>query len=93
MLRCRLLGHRYRFRADGATMRWECERGCGEAGGSKRYASARDARRYASALDRDPRDGIGRRAPLGLLPLRMWRGARDRAERDGRAARDRAAGR
>ncbi|MEA2256154.1 MAG: hypothetical protein QOG35_2199, partial [Solirubrobacteraceae bacterium] len=28
MLRCRLLGHRYRFRSEGDTMRWRCERGC-----------------------------------------------------------------
>jgi hypothetical protein len=35
MLRCRLLGHRFRFSADGSTMRWDCERGCG-AGGEKR---------------------------------------------------------
>src|SRR5581483_2664232 len=39
---CRLLGHRYRFEADEATMRWTCERGCG-AGGSKEYASAEEA--------------------------------------------------
>ena len=37
-----LLGHRYRFAAEGATMRWGCERGCG-AGGEKLYESAGDA--------------------------------------------------
>jgi hypothetical protein len=73
MFACVLLGHRYRFRAEGATMRWECQRGCG-AGGSKRYASAADAQRYASAFDHEDRDALGRRAPLiGLLPLRVWR--------------------
>jgi hypothetical protein len=34
MVRCRVFGHRYRFSATGAVMRWECQRGCG-AGGSK----------------------------------------------------------
>jgi hypothetical protein len=72
MLSCRLLGHRYRFRAEGATMRWSCERGCG-AGGSKEYASPADATRYAAAFDREDRDELGRRAPLlGMFPLRMW---------------------
>jgi hypothetical protein len=46
MLRCRLLGHRFRFSADRATMRWRCERGCG-AGGEKRYPTAAEAERYA----------------------------------------------
>ena len=74
MLRCRVLGHRYRFRADGPTMRWACARGCGTAG-EKRYGSARDAARYARALDGEDRDDLGRRAPLiGLLPLRIARG-------------------
>ena len=67
-----MLGHRYRFRAEGATMRWTCERGCG-AGGSKEYASAEDAARYAAAFDREDRSELGRRAPLlGLFPLRLW---------------------
>jgi hypothetical protein len=70
---CRLLGHRYRFSSEGATMRWRCQRGCG-AEGSKSYASPADARRYARALDREDREDLGRRAPLiGLLPLRVWR--------------------
>lgn len=72
MLSCRLLGHRYRFRAEGATMRWACERGCG-AGGSKDYESAADAAGYAAAFDREDRSELGRRAPLlGMFPLRMW---------------------
>jgi hypothetical protein len=76
MLACRLAGHRYRFRSEGATMRWTCERGCG-AGGEKRYASAADARRYAAAFDREDREDLGRRAPLiGLLPLRVFRALR-----------------
>lgn len=83
MVSCRLLGHRYRFAAEGATMRWECERGCGT-GGEKTYESAADARRYAAALDRDDRDRIGRRAPLlGMLPLRVWRALLDRRARSG----------
>lgn len=73
MLRCRLLGHRFRFGAEGATMRWECARGCG-AGGAKEYGSAADASRYARAFDREDRDDLGRRAPiLGMFPLRLWR--------------------
>lgn len=82
-LRCRVFGHRYRFRARGSVMHWDCERGCGAAG-SKGYASPAAARHYARALDRDDTADLGRRAPLlGLFPLRMWRRARDRAERRG----------
>jgi hypothetical protein len=84
MTRCGLLGHRYRFFAEGEVMRWQCERGCG-AGGAKRYASAQDARRYARAFDREDRDDLGRRAPfLGMFPLRLVRMARDRERRRGR---------
>jgi hypothetical protein len=78
MLRCRLLGHRFRFSSEGATMRWRCERGCG-AGGEKRYASAADAARYARAFDREDSQDLGRRAPFfGLLPLRIARALRRR---------------
>jgi hypothetical protein len=71
MLHCRLLGHRVRFVAEGAQLRWYCERGCG-AEGTRDYANAEDARRYARALDRDPRADLGRRAPpFALLPLRL----------------------
>jgi hypothetical protein len=77
VLRCKLLGHRYRFSSDGSTMRWRCQRGCG-AGGSKTYATPALARRYAAALDREDRVDIGRRAPLGLLPLRIARAWRRR---------------
>ena len=72
MLRCRLLGHRYRFAGEAETMRWQCERGCG-AGGSKRYPTREDALRYAHAFDRQDRDTLGRRAPVGLTPVRLWR--------------------
>jgi hypothetical protein len=77
MLRCRLLGHEFRFASDGDTMRWECQRGCG-AGGAKRYPTAAQAHRYAAAFDRKDREGLGRRAPLGLLPLRVVRSLRKR---------------
>ena len=78
MFTCRVLGHRYRFRADGATMTWACAR-CGAAGGERAYASPEEARRYAEAFDREDRGDLGRRAPLvGLLPLRLWRAWRDR---------------
>lgn len=76
MLACRLLGHRYRFRTEGCTMCWKCQRGCG-AGGEKAYETVADASRYANAFDRDDCDDIGRRGPLiGLLPLRLWRALR-----------------
>jgi hypothetical protein len=78
MLRCRLLGHRFRFTSEGETMRWSCARGCG-AGGEKRYSSAQDAERYAQAFDREDREDLGRRAPLfGLFPLRLLRAWRRR---------------
>lgn len=77
-LRCRALGHRYRFRTDGATMRWSCSR-CGVVGGEKTYATGADAERYASAFDREDREDLGRRAPLiGLFPLRLARALRRR---------------
>ena len=72
MLAGRLLGHRPHFRADGTTMIWDCERGCG-AGGSKEYPSAEAARRYAQAFDREDSDALGKRPLLSLLPLRMAR--------------------
>jgi hypothetical protein len=72
VIRCRVFGHRFRFQAEGATMRWTCERGCG-AGGSKEYASATEASSFAAAFDREDRDELGRRAPvLGMFPLRLW---------------------
>jgi hypothetical protein len=77
-VRCRILGHRYRFVAENETMSWSCER-CGAFGGSKQYASADEAAQFALAFDREDRDDLGRRAPLiGLLPLRLWRAWRDR---------------
>jgi hypothetical protein len=67
-----VLGHRFRFSAEGSTLCWSCSRGCG-AGGTKRYASPQAAQRYARALDRDGVADLGRRAPLGLFPLRLAR--------------------
>jgi hypothetical protein len=82
MVRCRLLGHRFRFSAERETMRWECRR-CG-ADGSKLYPSAEQAQRYASAFDREDRSDLGRRAPLvGLLPLRIARAFRERRRASG----------
>lgn len=72
MLACRLLGHRYAFRADGRTMHWSCERGCGAAG-SKRYESPETAARFATAFDHRDSADTGRRAPLlGMFPLRVF---------------------
>jgi hypothetical protein len=67
-----VLGHRPRFSAEGRTLSWRCERGCG-ASGSKVYATEADARRYATALDRPDSDDVGRRPLLSLLPLRLTR--------------------
>ena len=73
MTKCGLLGHRFRFSADGSTMIWRCARGCG-AGGSRTYTDPADAARYAAAFDREDREDLGRRAPLfGMFPLRLWR--------------------
>ena len=73
MLRCRVLGHRYRFTSSGPVMTWRCERGC-DAGGKKSYATPADAARYAAVFDREDRDDIGKRAPLFAgLPLRILR--------------------
>jgi hypothetical protein len=70
---CTVFGHRYRFTADGPTMRWSCAR-CGSVGGEKTYASSDEAARYARAFDREDREDLGRRAPLiAGLPLRVWR--------------------
>jgi hypothetical protein len=81
MMRCRILGHRYRFATEGETMLWRCQRDCGAAG-SKRYPTAEDAGRYAAAFDREDNADLGRRAPLvGLLPLRVVRAVRALRER------------
>jgi len=74
-LACRVFGHRVRFRAEGETMVWSCDRDCGFEG-SRVYRTAADARRYAAAFDREDADDLGRRAPLSLLPLRLGRSVR-----------------
>lgn len=71
-LACSVLGHRPRFWNEGETMRWSCDRDCGFEG-SKDYPSAADAARYATVLDREDAEKLGRRAPLSLLPLRLVR--------------------
>lgn len=70
-LACRIVGHRWRFTADAATMRWDCAR-CGEPGGSKVYASPRHAAHYASAFEGERERGE-RRFLLGAAPLWLWR--------------------
>ena len=75
VLACRACGHRQRYRPDGATLRWACERGCG-ARGEKAYATAEGARRYARAFDRDDCDDFGRRPLLSLLLLKLLERAR-----------------
>ena len=81
MFACRVIGHRHRFRADGATMTWACER-CGGGGGSKTYGSREEAALYAGAFDREDREDMGRRAPLVAgFPLRIARALRKQRER------------
>jgi hypothetical protein len=75
-----VFGHRWRFSAESATMRWTCERGCG-AGGEKSYDSPERAARFAQAFDREDRDDVGRRPLLSLLPLGLARRGR-RASRE-----------
>jgi hypothetical protein len=77
MLACRLTGHRPRYRSDGVTMRWDCARDCG-ATGSKRYATADEARRYATALNREDREALGQRPLLSLLPMKLLARGRER---------------
>jgi hypothetical protein len=83
MRACAVFGHRFTFRADGDVMRWDCDRGC-SAGGSKHYASAAEAQRYAAGLNRRDNDKVGKRAPLfGLLPLRIFRRLADQKPKGG----------
>jgi hypothetical protein len=80
-MRCALLGHRFRFTSEGATLRWVCARGCGT-GGYKGYPTAADAARYAREFDREDRQELGRRAPLvGLFPLRLLHAVRKLSRR------------
>jgi hypothetical protein len=77
VLACRVFGHRWRFSAQRELMRWDCGRGCGAAG-SKRYATAEEAARYARAFDREDSSDLGRRPLLSLLPLALGRRGRRR---------------
>ena len=73
-LGCRVFGHSPVFSADGRTMRWSCERGCGQASGAKQYDTAQHAQHYAEAFNRRDSADVGKRAPLlGMFPLRLWR--------------------
>jgi hypothetical protein len=86
-LACRVFGHSPTFTTDGPTMRWECERGCGQGGGSKGYDTAEEAQRYAAAFNTRDSANLGERAPLiGLLPLRLWRLVKRRRSRQDRRA-------
>jgi hypothetical protein len=76
---CLTFGHDPEFRSEGTTMHWLCRRsGCSD-GGSKQYATAADAQKYAAAFNRRDNEDLGKRAPLlGLLPLRLWHWVRNR---------------
>ncbi|HET8755217.1 MAG TPA: hypothetical protein VFM58_04370 [Solirubrobacteraceae bacterium] len=70
MLGCRVLGHRWVFWRDGATVRWRCDRGCG-AGGARAYRTRRDAQRHLRHYARTPRPPVGLLAALaGTVPPR-----------------------
>ncbi len=56
-------------------MRWECARGCA-ASGAKEYATEAEARRYATAFDREDSRSLGRRPTLSTLPLLLSRSRR-----------------
>lgn len=73
-IRCRVLGHDFRFAADGRTMTWTCARGCAGVGGEKVYDSEADARRYARALDSEAARRTDHRPLLSTLPLKLARG-------------------
>jgi len=63
-LTCRIIGCRFRFAAEGRTLRWWCQRGC-PSGGEKTYAGADEALRMAAALDHEPRSPANLLAMLG----------------------------
>jgi hypothetical protein len=77
MLACRVMGHQVRFVTDGPTMRWSCERGCGE-GGEKTYATAAEAERYAAAFNVRDSDKAHNHPTLSTLPLWVVRKLRGR---------------
>lgn len=77
MLACRVKGHRIRFTTEGPTMRWTCERGCGE-GGEKTYDSAAEAARFAAAFDKRDSARVGDHPTLSTLPLWLVRKLRRR---------------
>ena len=64
MVACRLLGHRWTFSCDGATVRWRCDRGCGAAG-AREYPDRREAARHFRHYAREPRPPVGFLAALG----------------------------
>ncbi len=67
---CGLFGHRIRFRTEGATLHWTCERGCGTSG-QRFYATAAQANRYANAFNCQDRRDFGTRPLLSMLPLKL----------------------
>ena len=75
-LRCRTLGHDWRFAADGCVLRWSCRR-CGAPGGERAYEDDARAARFARALEGE-REREGRPFLLSALPLWLVRRARRR---------------
>jgi hypothetical protein len=77
MLACRVLGHRIHFSADGATLRWRCDRDCGE-GGEKTYASAAEAQGFARAFNKRDSDKVADHPTLSTIPVWIVRKLRGR---------------
>jgi hypothetical protein len=77
MLACRALGHRIHFATEGPTLRWSCERGCGE-GGEKTYDTASEARRFATAFNKKDSERAGNHPTISTLPLWVVRKLRGR---------------
>jgi hypothetical protein len=74
---CEFIGHRYRYRTEGATVHWVCVRGCGETG-RRSFATTRQARRHAAALNRHERGTQTRRLGPAALAARLLRLVRAR---------------
>jgi hypothetical protein len=72
-----VFGHRFRFSADGPTMRWSCQRGCG-AGGEKTYDGAADAARFSAAFDREHGSRSTAHVTPSIFPLWLARRLRSR---------------
>lgn len=65
---CRFLGHRWRFWRDGATVRWDCRRGCSR-GGAREYENEFEAARHLRHYAREAAPPVGFLMALAGAPL------------------------